>query len=145
MKKLLSIIVLGLLFSGCSDSGANKLYLKCKTIKAGTLVTGDYGTEIDEIKYFEIDLKTKKVKSNWDEFNGKFKWNRTLLSVGEKYIQIKDVGTGVRGTDHARIDRGTGKMTHYKILDREAQKTPISMCEKINKKGLLIKKVDKKF
>ena len=145
MKKLLAIIVLGLLLSSCSDSDANKLYLKCKTIKAGTLVTGDYGMKIDEIKYFEIDLKAKKVKSNWDEFNGKFKTKRTLLSVGEKYIQIKDVGTGVEGTDHARIDRGTGKMTHYKILYRKAKKTPISMCEKISKKGLLITKVDKKF
>ena len=64
MKKLfLSIFVAGLLLSGCSDSNSNKLYLKCKTIKAGTFVTGDYGMKIDEIKYFEIDLKTNTEMS----------------------------------------------------------------------------------
>ena len=145
MKKLLAIVVLGLLLHGCTDSHSQKLYLKCETIKAGIYVTGDYGGKIGEIKYFEIDFKTKKVKSNWDKFNGRFKWNRTLLSVGEKYIKIKDVGKEVEANDHALIDRGTGKMTHYKILGRKAKLTPVAMCEKIEKNDLLIKKVDKKF
>ena len=36
-------------------------------------------------------------------------------------------------------------MTHYRILARKNNKTPISMCEKINKEDLMIKKKDKKF
>ena len=147
MKKLfLSIFVAGLFLSGCSDSNSNKLYLKCKTIKPGGFVTGDYGNKMNEIKYFEIDFKTEKVKSKWDKFNGKFKLNRrTLLAVGEKYIRIKGIGKGVEGGDYNQIDRETGQMTHYRILARKNNKTPISMCEKINKEDLTINKTDKKF
>ena len=102
--------------------------------------------ELDLSKGIHIQTETEKVKSKWDKFNGKFKLNRrTLLSVGEKYIRIKDIGKGVEGGDYNQIDRETGQMTHYRILARKNNKTPISMCEKINKEDLMIKKTDKKF
>ena len=109
-------------------------------------VTGDYGTNVNDINYFEIDLKTKKVKSKWDKFNGKFEWNRTLLSVGEKYIKINHLdGEDYPKDNYELLDRETGKMSHVRFMANRNRQTPISMCEKINKGDLPVKQTDKKF
>ncbi len=148
MKKILGIVVLGLLLSGCGNAdNANVIYLKCTTTKAGMYVTGHYGTEVGDVNYFEINLKSKKVKAKWDTFNGKFLWNtRKLLSVGEKYIRIEDpTSQFYKGDEYEQIDRETGKMTHKRMMANKNRQTPVSMCKKINKEDLPIKKTKKKF
>ena len=67
MKKLLSIIVLGLLFSGNAYADSENLYLSCpriitednsKNMKEGHILTG----KITEYYYFKIQRKKTKVK-----------------------------------------------------------------------------------
>jgi len=147
MKKLLGIVILGLLLNSCdSANNANVIYLKCTTTKAGMYVTGHYGIDVGDVNYFEINLNKKNVKARWDPYNGKFTWNtRKLLSVGEKYIRIESPGSEFGDSEYEQIDRETGKMTHKRMMARKNRQTPVSMCVKISKEDLPIKKTKKKF
>ena len=141
MKKVLGILVLSLLLSGCGDSSSSKIYLKCTTIEEGAYVTMSYGTKVGDIKYYEINIKKKLAQTIWDSYNKEFTSARRLDSVGEKYIKIKHY----RDNGTAKIDRETGKMTHRRVDPFQSDQTPVAMCQKISKKDLPITKTKKKF
>ena len=48
-------------------------------------------------------------------------------------------------SEYEQIDRETGKMTHKRMMAKKNRQTPVSMCKKINKADLPIKKTKKKF
>ena len=144
MKKLLGIVVLGLLLSG--NAYAAEFYLKCKTIKKGMYVTNEFGYKLNQVRYLGINLKNKVVRTNWDEFNAKFEDNDLRVqSSGNKYIKINFRGSEWENYEYEQIDRETGLMTHPRFDEDRNKKTPIQQCEAIEKNDLPTKKVKKKF
>ena len=144
MKKLLGIIVFGLLLNGSVN--ADEFYLKCKTIKKGRYVTGEFGFKLNDVRYLGINLKNKVVRTNWNEFNATFEDNDLRVqSAGNKYIKINFRGSEWENYEYEQIDRETGLMTHARFDEDRNKKTPISQCEAIEKKELPTKKVKKKF
>lgn len=137
----LKIIIIFFLLSGCVDSNSsNNIYLKCKTIKNGLFITHDYGKKIGDIKYFEINLKDKKIKTQWDKKKEKFNKNQKILSVDDKYIKIQyKTGKNSPDKNYEILERKTGQLTHKRLSLTETKQTPIAICEKITKKELPIK------
>ena len=129
MKKLLAILVLGLLvliISKCSYSP--KTYLKCEP----------YNSE--GVYYFAFNKKA--IYYDYDSVNSEFK-SDSNAQYGERYVESNNI----------RINREEGTIVitpslasiFLDLFKNEETKDLVLNCEKINKRGLPKEKVDKKF
>ena len=140
MKKLLGIVVLGLLLSG--NAYANILDLKCIWNSGYSLPEQDLSSQKGSIEFFKIDLKKKEVLdspsgfySNKDLSND---WT-TWVNVNENEISF---GSNVKGqggwfTEYT-INRQTGVLESETIYNQELLKGHIVykyLCTKYDSKN----------
>ena len=133
MKKILGILVLGLvLLFFFKYTFSIKTYLKCDP----------YNQDSNEILYFAFDKRY--IWSNYDKINSEFK-DRSKAKYGERYV------TAI--WDNIKINREEGSIIitpslasiFFDLFKSEKTDDLVLNCEKINKKKLPKKKVDKKF
>ena len=129
MKKLLGIVVLGLLLliiNNCSFSF--KTYLKCEPYNA------------EGVYYFAFNKQN--IYFEWDPINLKFN-NNSSATYGELYVSSRNI----------KINREEGTIViapsltsiFWDIFENTQTKTIVLNCEKISKNKLPKEKVDKKF
>jgi len=131
MKKLLGIVVLGLLLliiNNCSFD--SKTYLKCEP----------YNNPIEIFYYFAFNKST--IYTDYDPINSKFR-KTFQATYGERYVKSTNI----------TINREEGRVTitpsltsiFLDIFQNTQTKTITLYCKKISKRKLPKEKVDKKF
>ena len=133
MKKLLVIVVLGLLLT--SNAYSEIINLRCEWNSGYSFPEEDMSSNRGKVDFYKIDLKKKKVL---DSPSGTFENEKTELS--RRWFNVSDntisfgveTKLGMRRHSH-RIDRNTGvlKETHY--LNAEELKGMVVnnyLCEK---------------
>ena len=129
MKKLLAILVLGLLvliINNCSYS--SKTYLKCEPYN------------YEGVYYFAFNKKA--IYYDYDLVNSEFK-SDSNAQYGERYVESNNI----------RINREEGTIVitpslasiFWDIFENTQTKDVVLNCEKISKRKLPKEKVDKKF
>ena len=140
MKKLLSIIVLSLLFSG--NVYAEIIDLKCIWNSGYAIPNEDMSLNKGKVEFFKIDLEKKIVL---DSPSGGYENKTTKLSKTWVYIDDNkfffgiDAGNGLRRSSY-RIDRNTGELKQQTTFNADQLKGTVVnkyLCEKI--------KIKKKF
>ena len=129
MKKLLGIVVLGLLLLIINNCSFNsKTYLKCESYNG------------EKVYYFAF---TKQyIYFEWDPINLRFN-NNSSATYGERYVKSTNI----------TINREEGRVTitpsltsiFLDIFQNTQTKTITLYCKKISKRKLPKEKVDKKF
>ena len=129
MKKLLGILVLGLLVLIINNySYSPKTYLKCEP----------YNSE--GVYYFAFNKKA--IYFDYDSVNSEFK-EVSNAKYGERYVESNNI----------RINREEGTIVitpslasiFWDIFENTQTKDVVLNCEKISKRKLPKEKVDKKF
>ena len=150
MRKLLAIVVLGLLSTNVKAKDINNLMLSCLT-KSHTLKTANveptleiFG-KIDETKFFQFKKGNfgYELHSGWDEINKRFEYWHQVKEVGNKFIKFNTFpGSTVLGHINL-LDRETGHM--YRKDEFGKLENYLSKCKKISESDLPTKKVKQLF
>ena len=123
MKKLLVIMVLGLLLSG--NAFANILDLKCIWNSGYSLTEEDLSSQKGSVEFFKIDLKKKEVLDSPSGFYS----NKDLSSNWTNWVNVNEneisfgsnKGQGAWFTEYT-IDRQTGVLESKTIFNEELLK-----------------------
>ena len=152
MKKLLGIVVLGLLLSGNAYADYN-VVLKCEVKKLEDPIDFEvvpiiFGKKGDT-RYFHIikkdDQLTWDVKSNWNPYDKYFlNWHQGD-EMSARYI-IFGTWPGERDTNsYMQINRETGEMIFLDAIEKKANGWYNSVCDTIQFNDLPIETVKQKF
>ncbi len=137
MKKLLGIVVLGLLLSGNAYSGI--INLKCIWNSGYALPVEDLSSNKGKIIFLKIDLNNNKVldSPSGGFENIKRKYKEQYVDIDEDEIDFGErAGEGAR-TYSISIDRNTGALTEKHLFNTEQLKAMIVnkyLCEKTSSK-----------
>ena len=152
-KKLLTIIVLGLLFSGNAYAETYDVVLKCEVKYMDKAMDFDKSTDsfgkAGETKYFHIqkDGLTFEANSNWDEIEKMFiNWHEGDF-ISKKFIKFGFWPGKRERNSHIQINRGTGKMSFIGFGDSvsNSKEWYDADCDKINYDDLPKKNFKQKF
>ena len=133
MKKLLGIVVLGLLWSTPSFSFFNT-YLKCTCYKTSLInLNKNPNGECSHIEYFRINSVMNTIEYGWDVRDQKFSTKKKLKEKNKSTYKYRDGSSNVLNV-YQYIDRETGKARHRRGFYN---------CEKIDK--LPVKNIKQKF
>ena len=154
MKKLLGIVVLGLLLSGNAYSFNYDVVLKCDVKKFDQTIDFQEFPKIfgrtGDIRFFHIRKKDGQLEwsadSNWDPYEKFFKNWHEGYELGVRFIKF-GAWPGRRDTKNSymRINRETGEIIHLSATDEEITGWYNANCERIKYEELPIKKIEQKF
>ena len=129
MKKLLGIVVLGLLLSG--NAYANVKILECKQIVE---IDADIGEDIIIKHIVKINLDSKSIETYCTSCNNDDKTLYEILKVTDDSIDSKSLKE-LPGTQILSLDRYTLELI-YRFYDADAafQGGSVFECDKLEKK-----------
>ena len=154
MKKLLGIVIIGLLFSGNTYATSYDVVLNCNVKKFDRTIDYENFPKIfgraGDNRFFHVRKKDGQldwsVNSNWDPYEKYFRNWHEGHELGVRFIKF-GAWPGRRDNENSymRINRETGEMIHLSATDEEITGWYKASCNKIEFEQLPIKKVKQKF
>ena len=140
MKKLLGIVVLGLLLASCSDN-KSAVFMECTGIFPIEITNSLYGGGLTETQLAKIDLRKRKIVFETGyEYIADGKWD----SADHDFIMFRGIRDDPaygppNSREHFIVDRFTGKARFfYSIKKKEGNVNlppdKILKCKKVDRK-----------